>query len=174
MKPDWRAHIEVASALVLTAALVGVNERWSPGFLEPLLKDNRGAVYGTMASIAGTMLGFVMAAYGIVLTAVGARQFARFRAGTAYLQLWSVFGRAVTALSLATLATLLALIIDRDARPRMWAAYACTCAYLLAIARLINVAQALRLVVVAVHEVHQRQAREELSNVNQTKEPDPE
>src|SRR5688500_3574838 len=66
----WRRQflwVELGVAVVLTAALVVWSEKYGgKQFIETLLKTQRGTVYGVLASVFGSLLGFVITTVSIV------------------------------------------------------------------------------------------------------------
>jgi hypothetical protein len=85
--------------------------------VDSTLDGNRAAVYGALAGIFGSLLGFVITAASIVLGLSGSERLAIIRESDHYETLWKVFMSATRALAIATVASLTALVIDRDKRP---------------------------------------------------------
>ena len=136
----YRVHFlwaELALAILITTAVV-VWVEWLGGksLVDATLKDNRAAVYGTLATIFGSLLGFVITAASIVLGFSASEHLAIVRESKHYPTLWRVFAASIRALALATIATLAALIIDRDTATSHPAMYIVLFASILAIFRL--------------------------------------
>jgi hypothetical protein len=85
-----------------------------------LLKDNRAVLYGTMASIFGSLLGFVITATSIVLGFSTSDRLAVVRESAQYPMLWKTFSATIRALAGATVVALLCLLADRDSAPKSW------------------------------------------------------
>lgn len=100
------------------------------------MSDRRGLVYGTVAAIFGSLLGFAIAAQSIVLGLSGSEQLHIVRKSKHYSTLWRVFRWTIRTLGLATVAALNALIFDRDKDPCTTWFYVCTFFALLATAHL--------------------------------------
>jgi hypothetical protein len=117
----WKRHflfVELCLAVMLTACFI----IWYAKFggeasLSSLLKDNRSAIYGTAASVFGSLLGFVITATSIVLGFSASDRLKVLRESKQYTTLWSVFSSTIWALGLATTGAFLALIFDRDSHP---------------------------------------------------------
>jgi len=86
-------------------------------------KGNRSAVYGALASIFGSLLGFVITAVSIVIGFTASDRLAIVRESKHYPKLWTSFTHTIKVLGLATLTSLAALIADRDANPQCLMAY---------------------------------------------------
>ncbi len=136
----WRKNfllVELFIALLATAGLLlwcvrgsGLQE------LEKLVHGNRGQIYGTLASICGSLLGFVIATLSVVLGFNTSRRLDVLRKSTYYKQLWSVFTSAIRVLAFTTCAWLLALFVDRDSSPNLFILVLCFGATFLAVLRL--------------------------------------
>ena len=122
----WRRHflgLEFSIAIIATVAVFAWTE--NTHYLTNVLQGNRDAVYGTLASIEGVLLGLVIASVTIVLGFANAPQFAIVRGSQHYATLWKVFTSAIRALGLATIATFIALLLDRDGSHNLPAMLAC-------------------------------------------------
>lgn len=100
--------------------------------LGDLLKDNRSSLYGALADIFGSLLGFIIAAVSIAVGFSGSERLDVVRKSKHYPELWNAFNHAIRALGLATLIALAALLLDRDAKPFYLLSYATALATLLA------------------------------------------
>lgn len=98
--------------------LQGIGSVSLPGLLttqvNQLLAENRSAVYGTLASINGSLLGFAIAVTSIVLSLSENNRLQRLRESTQYKILWRTLSRTTKALGIATLVSLACLLFDRD------------------------------------------------------------
>lgn len=129
-------HYLMFSILLTTVAGI-ILVVWSEKFggralLLELLVNNRSAVYGALASIFGSLLGFVIAAVSIAVGFSGSERLDVVRNSKHYPELWNAFNHAIRALGLATLVALVALIFDRDSKPHCYLSYAAVMATLLA------------------------------------------
>ena len=87
-------------------------------FVHETLWQKREAVYGTIAAVLGSLLGFVIAGMAIV---IGQARHLQFLKEANQLQnLFTVFRLAIYALGIGTSATIIALIIDGDSVSRLW------------------------------------------------------
>jgi hypothetical protein len=118
----FRKHflpIEAVVAFAATLAL-GLVLRYSPGAdatARDLLEDNRPAVYGSLSAIWGSLLGFGIAALSIAMAFSQDPRMAVVRRTPYYATMWQVFTKNIFAMSLATLAALLALVVDKNKSP---------------------------------------------------------
>jgi len=121
--PDWWRrnflNVELGVAAVMTVALLAF---WKYGALADALcwivKNSRGQIYGTLASIAGSLLGFVITALSVVLGFSASDRLTVLRSSKYYKQLWDVFTSTIRVLAVTTFVWLLALFFDRESRPR--------------------------------------------------------
>lgn len=117
----WRRHFllaESALAVLLTLCFGVWFWRWSgETAICALLKNNRATLYGTLASIFGSLLGFVITATSIVLGFSASDRLAVVRESAQYPMLWKTLSSTIHALAFATVAALLCLIFDRDSAP---------------------------------------------------------
>lgn len=117
----WRTnflHVELGLALVCCLAFIGWAHFCGGGtIVDETLKGNRGAVYGALASIFGSLLGFAITAVSIVLGFSTTERLAVVRESKHYPTLWKVFTATIRTLGLATVVALLGLILDRDSSP---------------------------------------------------------
>ena len=117
----WRKNfllVEFCLAAAVFAALLGW---WKLGmgesYLTTLVKSSRGQIYGTLASIAGSLLGFVITALSVVLAFSTSERLTVLRSSKYYKQLWDVFTSTIRVLGVTTLGWLAALFYDRELRP---------------------------------------------------------
>jgi hypothetical protein len=125
----WNRHFLLLEGLCGAAAL-GCFAAWARWFggtatIINALNGNRGAIYSSLASIFGSLLGFVITAASIVITTAGSDRMALVRNSVHYKTLWRVFIQAMAVLAYATVASLVALITDRDASPNWISFYLC-------------------------------------------------
>lgn len=115
------------SVLIWTIALGWF---WYIGFssLLDLLYNNRSTLYGTLASIFATLLGFSITAISIVLGFISSERFTIVREGKHYSDLWKVFSSSIYSLGAATISSLVALVFDKDNSPYpvlFWVVFFC-------------------------------------------------
>jgi len=82
-----------------------------------ILIGNRVTLYGTMAALFGSLLGFSITAVSIVLGFAASEKLEIVRKSKHYMDLWQVFKSAIKALAFATIFALLGLIFDKDINP---------------------------------------------------------
>ncbi len=120
----WKRHfLIVEGGLAVLLTLVFATWFWhfegkASVFL--LLQSNRAALYGTIASIFGSLLGFVITATSVVLGLSGSESLSVVRESAQYPMLWRTFSATIRALAGATLVALLCLLVDRDDAPVPW------------------------------------------------------
>lgn len=136
----WRAnflHAEFGVALLCGLIFVIWAQVCGGGALiQETLNGNRGAVYGALASIFGSLLGFAITAVSIVLGFSTTERLAVVRESRHYPTLWKVFTATIRTLGLATVVALLGLILDRDGSPMKWVLYFTVFTMILAALRL--------------------------------------
>ena len=110
--------VEVSVIVLVTAASVVVAYRCPRLF--SYLPTERSALYSTLASIFGALLGFVIAAIAIVLTLAPDPRLDLVTRSPHYATLWRIFFSATRALGLATVACVAGLVFDRSSIPPLW------------------------------------------------------
>ena len=143
--------VEGALAVVLTIGFAV----WYWGFdgaapTSALLGGNRAALYGTTASISGSLLGFVITATSIVLGFSASDRLAVVRESQQYPMLWKTFSASIRALAAATIVALLCLLLDRDSAPHPWLIVALVFSVLLSVLRLARTIWALEHIIALV------------------------
>lgn len=135
----WAAHFLRCEALV---ALLGLGSfviwdqcRGKP-VVDCLLYANRAPVYGALATIFGSLLGFTITAVSILVSFAPTASFDALSKSKHYPTLWATYKSGIRALALATMATIVALVLDRDAHPIRLALYAVIGTLLFAFVRL--------------------------------------
>jgi len=93
-------------------------------------------VYGTLATLDGALLGFVIATTAIVLAFAPTDQFQVLRDSAHYQTLWRTFMSTIRALAVATAVAFIALLVDRDGRTNSLVMVLCAGTTLLSALRL--------------------------------------
>jgi hypothetical protein len=141
--------------------------------VEAWLFGNRGNVYGTLASLFGTMFGFTITTTSLCLNLTDKPRFQVLRTTRAYRKLWSYFIWAIVVLGLSVLVTLLALVVDRSSAPVLPLFYIVTLFLLLSTCFLGNCIYALKLIIdVASQEPVGRPGGRENTSPNLVEVPD--
>lgn len=123
----WRAHF-LGAELVLSVVLAGAVIIWSERYggwasVHSFLTGARSGMYAALASIYGSLFGFVIATVAVVLGFSTSDRLKPLRDSRQYLTLWRVFKSAIWTLAFATVAAVAALVLDRDASPMRLAFY---------------------------------------------------
>ena len=117
----------VISLLAASLLLVWVTKLGGSVAVNSILNGNRSAIYGALASIFGTLLGFVITALSIIIGYSASEKFEFLKKQKHYSTLWDVLIKTIRALSWATVAMIIGLIFDRDSSPNN--IIFCFCAY---------------------------------------------
>ena len=124
----WKLNFHCLEPLLVAATAVAIAiwiERTGRGCeVECLLRGNRAPIYGSLASVFGALLGFVLTAVSIILGFSALPQLAIVRESKHYPTLYKAFLLTTWVLGAACLAAIFALIGDRDERPWRWGFYA--------------------------------------------------
>jgi hypothetical protein len=139
MSKAWRVRFldyEAALSQVLAVAFVVVDRTCLASKIDAVLLQNRSSVYGTLAGIFGSLLGFVITAASILLTFASAPSLKLLRDSPHYATLWRTYKSGIRAMALATVAAVAALVLDRDTSPSRIALYAVVACSLFAAVRL--------------------------------------
>ncbi len=114
--------------------------------IDPVVSQNRAAIYGAITSVFGALLGFSITTFALLLGFSSSPLMADVRSSPVYSTLWEVHKSTVRALSLATLLGLVGLILDRDGHTNRIAMYLVAWVFVLSIARLARAVWMLELV----------------------------
>lgn len=135
----WRVHFLLAESglsLALVAVFILWSEYWGgKKIIDATLDGNRSAVYAALASILGSLLGFVITAVSIVLGFSASEKLTVVRESRHYPTLWQVYIAAIRALAFSTIVCIVALVMDRDKQIIHWVMYLAAFACILAAAR---------------------------------------
>ena len=150
----WRTHFlaaEFGIAILCGASFVAWARLWGGGaILEDTLTGNRGAIYGALASIFGSLLGFAITAVSIMVAFSTNDRLTVVRESKPYPTLWKVFTATIRTLGFATVVALFGLILDRDNHPMNPVLYLTVFASVLAALRLARCAWVLENVITLV------------------------
>ena len=121
MKAIWDGHfllIDFLLALGLTLSFFAwINHYNGLAYICPLLAENRPAIYGTLTSTFGSILGFIITSFSIIIGYLSSPRFNFFKKTKHSETLSSLWLQTISILGLATIASLAGLIIDRDDQP---------------------------------------------------------
>lgn len=111
---------------------------WFSGsvIVDTILHGNRSAVYGALATIFGSLLGFVITALSIIIGYSANEKLEFLRKSKHYPTLWKVLLSTIRALSIATVVMIIGLVIDRDSSPNNLILCFCVFTTLLSLFRL--------------------------------------
>ena len=120
----WRSHFLGLEAMVAAIPVI-VFAVYLLAFdgqsrVDEFVYGNRTNIYRTVATIAGTLLGFSIAVASLVLNFVSSARLAVLRGSPQYPSLWKTFFQATRFLGALTLTALICLIWDRDTQPVTW------------------------------------------------------
>lgn len=114
----WRQHFlgaETGLAALLCFSFAGwITAVDGTSSVNELLLGRRTSLYGTVASIHATLLGFALATTAIVLGFAESERFTLLRESRHYPTLWRTLTSAIRVLGMATIAALGALVFDRE------------------------------------------------------------
>jgi hypothetical protein len=124
----WEAHffpLELLASVVLAAFFVVWSEYFNERqFINAIILDSREVIYGTLASLFGSLLGFSITAVSIALGYATSDRLAVVRQSKRYLDLWEIFKSAIRVLGAATIFALIGLFFDKDTVPNIYILYA--------------------------------------------------
>lgn len=123
LRRAWAANFlafELALGILLTAALAAWSEvLGGADKLECFLYDHGETLYVVLAPIDAAMLGFILAAAAIVVTAAPADRMTLLRESKHYDELWAAFRSAMRFLGLATVASIAGLVVTSGTLSRV-------------------------------------------------------
>lgn len=121
IKKYWDAHfllLEGSLAVLLSAGFI----IWSwfidhNATLGLLLDNNRKEIYGALATIFGSLLGFVITTVSIIIGYTNSNRLVPITQSKHYADLWNTYISGIKGLASATILALLGLIFDRNSDP---------------------------------------------------------
>lgn len=138
----WKKHfliVELVWASVIACGLFAWAMFGSGAHvLTSIVSQNRGQLYGTVASISGSLLGFVITAMSIVLGFSSSDRLSILRNSDYYEQLWAVFTSTIRWLAGSTIIWILALLFERESHQRPLLLVSCISITLVASFRLMR------------------------------------
>lgn len=115
---------DILLPVVSTVVLVIVIEKiWGERQIIQLLNGSRQVLYITLASICSSLLGFIVTTVSIILVIIQLPGLNVVRKSSHFTTISDIYFRAICALALSTIWSIVAAILDRDQSPRLWAAY---------------------------------------------------
>lgn len=140
----------ITSILISILFIIWFNYFGGVFVVSKFLSGNRPALYGTLASIFGSLLGFVITATSVVLGFSGSDSLAVVRESAQYPTLWKTFSATIRALAGATLVALACLLFDRDTAPAHYFVMLLVFATTLSVVRVARCIWALEKIIVLV------------------------
>lgn len=123
LRKAWAANFlwcEFGLGVVAVVALVVWSEfLGGSSHLDHFLDEHGETLYIVLAPITAAMLGFILAATAIVVTAAPADRMEILRESPHYPKLWATFRSALRYLGLATLAALVGLVVSAETLSRI-------------------------------------------------------
>ena len=114
--------------LAWLAFVVWAEQFGGSSLLQALLSGSRADIYGTVASICGSLFGFAVTAVSVVIAVSGSTRLRLVRESKHFGDLWRIFFSCIRWLGVATLVLVAGLLLDRDAEPQMSIFYLSTLA----------------------------------------------
>lgn len=123
----WERHFRTLQhvvALAIAAGIITAIELWfgRERFVSALA-NNRGAFYGAVAQISGSLCGFTITSLTIMISLVERAQFINARWSKQYWPLMRIFFDAVFVQAVLCVLALAAMFLDTDALPTRWVPY---------------------------------------------------
>ena len=117
IEQHWLSTELVLALVVTVVAFVWRGDGSPSSRLDAVIAGNRAVLYGTLAGLAGALLGFVLAAGSIIAPMLESPWMTRLRESDQYPAMWRMFLSATRGIGLLTLAALAALVFDSDGAP---------------------------------------------------------
>ncbi|MEX0629301.1 MAG: hypothetical protein WEE67_02570 [Chloroflexota bacterium] len=141
LRTYWEPHFLRNEALVGGAVGVGlvlVEVTFGNSLVDQILPRDRSTIWTSLAAVAGSLLGFELAAAAIIVSVSDSPSMRRLRASTQYPVLWQVFVSATKWLGTVTVSALTLLVLDvghAATRPGLYVALVCVVTATLRVAR---------------------------------------
>jgi hypothetical protein len=111
----WDTSVAIL-AWAVTWGLGRLNAKW----VADLLSGDRSSLYGTVASIFGALLGFVITSLSIVIGFMSSERMEHLRKAKVGLAIFGVFIWGSIWVGIATVVPLVGLVFDRDGSAKPW------------------------------------------------------
>ena len=108
-----------AAVLVAAAFFAATRFHKISSAIELILNGSHQTLYATIASIGGSLLGFILTAVSIVIVFGQLPKLRILRQSQQYANVFRVFFQAVNWLAFTTIWALIGLLVDRDSAPSM-------------------------------------------------------
>jgi hypothetical protein len=128
---EFAASVAMAATAVCAIELLGGRQP-----LMDTLRGVRASVYSTIASLAGSLLGFVLAAVSIIMIFGQMPRMKLVKDSGQYVTIFNVYFQSILWLAVATMWAVVGLLLDTDAVPRRWITYAMLWLVILVIVRM--------------------------------------
>lgn len=153
---DWRDRFRFAqpyiAALLVAIGLLAIALH-KDSYVAILGVEQRDTLYSALATVFGSLFGFVIAAVAIVLTVVNSKTFKKFRTLPAYDKMWKIFTRCIWLLGLSTLVCLVSLVVDTKNSEHLWLFVLAVGSSVWAAMSLISVVQLIEQIVLSTREL---------------------
>jgi hypothetical protein len=127
LRRHYETHVlgyDLVLALVFSAIVIVVIEQlWGRSQVIQTLNGTHQGIYGALASIAGSLLGFSITTVLIVMGFIQVPQLQILRESRHHQTLYAVFFSTIKYLALAVALPLVALLMDRATAPFIWVCY---------------------------------------------------
>jgi hypothetical protein len=125
----------VIAALTAILFCVCVEFCWTRDEFAEFLKGSRQTVYASIVSLAGSLLGFVIATIPIILGFGQMNRLKIVRESGHYQQIFHIFFQAIQWLSAAIFGAIFAIMFDKDTHPRAFVTYGMVFLFLAVVVR---------------------------------------
>lgn len=126
------------SIIIVVTAWVIVNHFGLVNTICSILNNSRLQLYGTIASVTGALLGFIIAGMSILLTMGESESLNILRKSKHYFLIFKVYLSCSKYLALTTILAIVGLIVDKDGAPIIWFTALVCWALLISIFRLLR------------------------------------
>lgn len=138
----WEKNFLIAelilSIIIIVVAYYMINFLNLKTSLVLMVADIRQQLYGTIASVSGSLLGFVITGMSILLTMGESESIKRLKKSKHYPQIFKVYLSSGKFLALSTVLAITALIIDTNGTPKLWCTAFVGWAVLISVFRLLR------------------------------------
>lgn len=115
---------ELVIAVLASAGLIfGTEYFWGRDVIETFLEGSRQAVYGTIATLCGSLLGFILAGVSIILVFGRMERFKILKQSGHLRTVFIVYFQGIQWMAITTVFAVVALLWDTDESPAMIATY---------------------------------------------------
>lgn len=108
-------QVEFLASLVVTVFIIGyIRSNWTPEYVDLWIIENKGNLYSLIASIGGTLLGFVITGVSIIIAFSDSKKLRLLTKSDQYQQIFKIYFSTIKYLAVTTVLSVIGLVIQNS------------------------------------------------------------